>query len=136
MDGHIKIVAILHIVLGSIGLLIGLVASIGIGVAAMITGVAADMPDAAVAVPILSIVGGAVFFLFVLTSLPGLIGGIGLMRNASWARILIVVVSAVGLLNFPIGTIIGAYSLIVLLSPDANKYFDQQNTPPPFPNQY
>lgn len=136
MDGHIKIVAALHIVFGALGLLAGLIVCIALGGAAAITGVAASVSDAAIAVPILGIVGGVIFFILVLTSLPALIGGIGLLRNENWGRILIIIVSVLGLLNFPIGTIVGAYSLIVLLSPDANRYFEQQSTPPPFPNQY
>lgn len=136
MDGHIKIVAVLHIVFGALGLLAGLIVCIALGGAAAITGIAASMSDAAIAVPILGIVGGVIFFILVLTSLPALIGGIGLLRNENWGRILIIIVSVLGLLNFPIGTIVGAYSLIVLLSPDASRYFEQQSTPPPFPNQY
>jgi hypothetical protein len=66
-------------------------------------------------------------FLFIL-SVPGLIGGIGLFLYKSWARILVLIVSALDLLNIPIGTIIGVYSIWVLVQDDAVKLFNPTTT--------
>jgi len=62
-------------------------------------------------------------FLF-LMSIPGIIGGIGLFKYKNWARILVLILSAVDLLNFPLGTALGVYSIWVLVHSDVVKLFD------------
>lgn len=56
-----------------------------------------------------------------LFSLAGLIGGIALLANKNWGRILTLVVSAVSLINIPLGTLLGAYSIWVLMQDDTIK---------------
>jgi hypothetical protein len=46
----------------------------------------------------------------------GLIGGIGLLTRAPWARTLTLVAGFIELLNVPIGTALGVYTIWVLLS--------------------
>lgn len=54
----------------------------------------------------------------------GLVGGIGLLSYQPWARIMVIVVAAIGCLNIPIGTLKGVYSLWVLLQDDTIKLFE------------
>jgi hypothetical protein len=75
------------------------------------------------ATAILSVVGASVGILMMVLALPGLLAGYGLLTGKSWGRILAIVVGVLGLLNFPIGTLIGAYTLWVLLQEDAAPYF-------------
>ncbi len=63
-----------------------------------------------------------------LLSVPGLIAGAGMLARKSWGRILGIVVSAFSVLNFPVGTLIGAYGLFVLMQEAATTYFA---SPPP-----
>ena len=56
----------------------------------------------------------------------GLVGGIGLLSYKSWARILIIIIAALGCLNIPIGTLIGVYSIWVLMQDDTIKLFDKE----------
>jgi O-antigen/teichoic acid export membrane protein len=56
----------------------------------------------------------------------GLVGGIGLFSYQSWARYLVIVVSALGCLNIPIGTLKGVYALWVLLQDDTIKLFEKK----------
>jgi hypothetical protein len=49
-------------------------------------------------------------------SAVGLVGGIGLLSRAPWARTLTLVAGFIELLNVPIGTALGIYTLWVLLS--------------------
>ena len=56
----------------------------------------------------------------------GLVGGIGLMSYKPWARYLVMVVSALGCLNIPFGTIKGVYALWVLLQDETIKLFNKQ----------
>lgn len=54
----------------------------------------------------------------------GLVGGIGLLAYKTWARYLVIVVSALGCLNIPFGTIKGVYALWVLLQDETIKLFN------------
>jgi hypothetical protein len=73
---------------------------------------------------ILAIVGICVGAFMVLLALPGLLAGIGLLRRKNWGRILAIIVSFPNLLNFPLGTIVGGYSLWVLFQEVAPAYFE------------
>ena len=75
------------------------------------------------AIWILPLVGTTVGLLMAALSLPGLLAGYGLLTRKSWARVLAIVVGILGLLNFPLGTAIGLYTLWVLTQPAATEYF-------------
>ena len=75
------------------------------------------------AMAITSIVGSAVaMFLFVISA-PGIIGGYGILKKYSWARVLVLILGALNLLNFPFGTVLGVYTFWVLLNEDIAKEF-------------
>lgn len=122
MAGHVKFLGILHIVFGACGALaaLALLALFG-GLAGLVAMASGDAP--LVAVPILGGIGILVFGFFAAISFPGLIAGIGLLGYRNWARILTLVLSALQLLNFPFGTILGIYGLWVLLSGGAEALF-------------
>ena len=73
--------------------------------------------------PIVGLIGGILVMLVFTLSLPDIIAGIGLLKHRPWARILMIVVSVLNLINIPFGTLLGIYGLWVLLS---------QNTAPLF----
>ena len=56
-------------------------------------------------------------------SLLGIVGGIGVLAYKPWARILVIVVSALGCLNIPIGTLKGVYAIWVLMQDETIKLF-------------
>jgi hypothetical protein len=56
----------------------------------------------------------------------GLVGGIGLMSYKSWARYLVIVVSALGCLNIPFGTLKGIYAIWVLMQDETIKLFNKE----------
>jgi hypothetical protein len=117
MENHIKAVGILSIGLSALAILIGgfvffLLAGIGIAV---------HEEEASIILPTIGIVVG-VFFLLI--SIPGIIGGLGVLKQKEWARILVLIISALHLLNFPIGTAIGAYSIWVLVQPETIRIFN------------
>lgn len=123
MQTHIKVLAILFIVLSGFGLLAALGMMAVFGGAAGIVGAAADSPDAALAVPIIGLVGMGVVIFLLVVSLPGLIAGFGLLTLKPWARIFAIVVSALHLIHIPFGTILGAYGLWVLLNKETEQLF-------------
>jgi hypothetical protein len=59
-------------------------------------------------------------------ALIGLIGGIGLLSYKQWGRIMTIIVSALGCFNIPIGTLIGAYSIWVLMQDETVKMFQTE----------
>ncbi len=117
---HIPIVAWIQIVGHAIFLVIGCF----IFVLLTSVGVTVRDPEAS---GILFIVATGVAGLLGLLAIPGLIAGLGLLAHQSWARILAIVVAILGLLNFPVGTLIGLYTLFVLLQEAATPYFTRQN---------
>jgi len=89
----------------------------------LLTGIGLALPDP-VARSILPVIGPAIGLLLAALALPGLAAGYGLLTRKPWARVLAIVVGILGLLNFPIGTAIGLYSLWVLFPSRAANYFD------------
>jgi hypothetical protein len=57
-----------------------------------------------------AILGG----LMLVLSVPGIVAGIGLLRRASWSRVMALVLSAFELVLFPIGTVLATYTVFVL----------------------
>jgi hypothetical protein len=129
MEQHIKILGVLNVVLGAMGALGGIMILIIFGGAYGIVGtVAHHEPEALIALPIIAIIGIAISILLLLLSAPAIITGIGLILFQSWARIPGIIISALHLLNFPIGTALGIYGLWVLLSPESMRCFSTIQT--------
>ncbi len=116
MDQHFKIVAVLQIVYGAFFLAIGLIIFVIVAGAGALSG---DRNAMLVTGTVGLIIGG----LFVIFSIPSIIGGIGVLKRREWGRIVTIILSFIHLLNFPIGTIVGAYSIWALLSEPAKAYF-------------
>ena len=130
MDTHVKVLGVLHIAMGALGLIGALLLILVFGGVAGIVAADGD-PDAAVVLPIIGLTGTAVVFLIVALSLPGVIIGIGLMQFRSWARIGGLVLSILDLIWIPFGTILGVYGLWVLLSKDTERAFSRSSMMPP-----
>ncbi len=124
MDNHITAVGALSIGLSILGILIGAFVFV------LLAGVGFMAHDEE-ATPILAVVGLAIGVFFCLLSIPGIIGGIGLLKRKEWARILVLITSALHLLNVPIGTAIGAYSICVLVQQETIRIFNPILPPPP-----
>lgn len=115
---HVPIVGWLLIVSNALFLLIGAL------VLALLVGIGLAIPEPEVNV-VLPIVGLAVGLFLAALGIPGIVAGAGLLARKSWARILAIVVAIFSLANVPIGTVIGAYVLWVLLQAAAPDYFGQ-----------
>jgi len=128
MRDHVKILGVLNIVMGCLGALAGIVVLFVFGGLAGLAGASAGPwahdNDAAAAVPILAVIGVCIaIFLFVL-GLPSIIGGWGLLNFKPWARVLMIVISALHLFHIPIGTALGIYGLWVLLHDETRRLFE------------
>src|SRR5437867_8017787 len=130
MKQHVHILAILNLVWGSLGVLAALIILLVFGGAVGIIGmVSHHEPDARIALPLVGLAGTVIFFVLMLTSLPSIVAGIGLLRLAPWSRILTIVVSALHLLSFPFGTALGIYGLWILFSNETLLLFEPAQKP-------
>ena len=125
MKDHVRILGILHVVYGMLGILGGIIVMVIFGGLAGLVNIADKSGDAKVAIPILGGIGAFVFLLLLALSLPGIIAGFGLLELRPWARILTIVLSALELMSVPLGTVLGVYGLWVLLSPGGEQLFRQ-----------
>lgn len=83
------------------------------GIAGVIGVTGEGDPAARAAIPILGLVGGVVFVVVLVLSIPGVVAGIGLLQYREWARILTIVLSALDLVTVPFGRALGIYGLWV-----------------------
>jgi hypothetical protein len=126
MEKHVNILAIIYIVyaiMGLIGASVILIIFVGSG---LITGLHAGEEDAALFVAVFGLIIGGIVLL---TSIPSLIAGIGLLRYKSWARILAAILAILNLPVIPIGTGIGIYGLWILFNDETIRLFDRGKQP-------
>jgi hypothetical protein len=114
MAQHVKILGVLHIVFGALGVFAAMVVLLVFGGISALVGMSDRTSD--VPAPILGVIGGFVFILLLVLSLPGLVIGIGLVQFRPWARVAGIILSALDLFNVPFGTALGIYGLWVLLN--------------------
>lgn len=115
---HVTILGWLYVISNAVLLLIGAF------VFTFLSGIGAVVDDPQ-AFAVLSIVGTTVGILLGALALPGIAAGVGLLRGKEWGRILGVVVAIIGLINVPLGTLIGFYALWVLLQRESARYFEK-----------
>ncbi len=95
---------------------------VGLFVWALLSGLGVVSRDAE-AVAVLGIVGTSVALLLAALSVPGLVAGLALLARKAWGRYLALAVAGLGLLNVPLGTLIGIYAIWVLLQDAASEHF-------------
>jgi hypothetical protein len=81
---HIKVLGVLFIALSAIGLCAAIFFLFFMGAAAMSVHAGANPHDAAVALPLIGVIGSALFVFILLLSLPGVVVGIGLLKFSPW----------------------------------------------------
>ena len=84
-------------------------------------------PDAASVAALLGTIGGIAALVIAIFSVPALIGGIGLLKYKEWARVLIIVMSAINLIHFPLGTALGIYGIWALTKDETRDLFRAQS---------
>jgi hypothetical protein len=119
MERHINILAALHIGLSILGLILGITLF-------TLFNIMGDFIGDQQVEFILSVVARVMIGFIFLISIPGLIAGIGLLKRKEWARILTLIISVIGLFNFPLGTALGIYSIWALVHPEIVQHFKFQ----------
>jgi hypothetical protein len=116
-EEHVNLVAILHIAWGVLLLIASGVVMILLGAG----GLLAEHEETAY------IIAGIATFasgLLVVTAAAGIIGAWGLLRRRPWARLTVMVMSAIWLIKIPVGTALGIYSFYALTRTDVVALFE------------
>jgi hypothetical protein len=116
VDQHIKILSVLFMILGVLGVLTA-IGFFFLGAGAVATILSQDQgSDAQVGA---AWAGGCMTFIATLVgilSIPSFIAGWGLSKRKGWSRILTIILAVLSLPSFPIGTAIGIYALVIMLN--------------------
>jgi hypothetical protein len=120
MEKHITFVGALQIAYNAFGILAAMFVFLFVVGGGLIGGLASDDE---IVIPITFFLGTAIAMWLVVISVPGIVGGIGVLRHQSWARYLVLVLSILDLFSVPIGTAIGAYSIWALVQDETAKLF-------------
>jgi len=116
MQKHVTVVGAVHIGYAAWGVLWAVIIFIVLASIGPITG-----DETAKA--ILTTVGCMIPGLLAALAIPGIIGGIGVLKLKLWARYLVLVLSVLALFSIPIGTAIGVYSIWVLIQDETAELF-------------
>jgi hypothetical protein len=119
---HVKIIAILNIVAGVLGILCALGVLLFFGGLAAVAGADHD-PNAPVGVAVLGSVGVFAAIAIGVMAVPSILAGWGLLKFRRWAQVLGIILSVLSLPGIPLGTALGIYGLWVLLNKDTKPLF-------------
>jgi hypothetical protein len=120
MEKHVTLVGALHIGYSAFQILGALIAFTFIVGGGLLGGF---LSEDEIVIPITIFVGTTIAVFLLLVSVPGIIGGVGLLRHKSWARYMVLVLSVLALINIPIGIAIGVYSIWALVQDETAKLF-------------
>jgi hypothetical protein len=121
-QNHITLLGVLHIARGAFVLLVGVL------LFAILTGIGA-ISDDSTALGVLGFIGTALMLLLTALAVPSVLAGIGILLRREWGRILALVVGILSLIDIPIGTAVGVYSIWVLMNDETRALFS--DTPAP-----
>lgn len=116
MEKYVQLLGVLYIVFSALGLLAAIIVFVAVVGGGLLSG------DSE-AISITMIVGTAVGGFVALLSVPGVIGGIGLLKRKYWAKVLVLILGILNLPGIPIGTALGVYTIWVLMNEETNPVF-------------
>jgi len=124
MKKQVQVVAILRIVLSSLGLVAAIV------VLAVMNFAKGFVDNDEIARTVLTFIGTFIPAILGLISVAGIAAGVGLLSFKSWARILTIIISVLSCFNIPVGTLVGVYSIWVLMQTETVKLFENSSSAP------
>lgn len=112
MQNHIRLLGILFIIWGIVSIVFGLLLfALFLG-----GGILTRNEDAFAILTLIGLVAGS---FCVLTGIPEIVGGWGLLNHKRWARIVVLIMAVFNVINPPLGTALGVYAFWVLFNPEA-----------------
>ena len=122
MATHVKIIAVLFFIAGAMMLLGAMFSSLLAGALAGLIGSTGE-EGSGFAAAALSLGGLALTITLIVFAIPSLLCGWGLLTFKKWARVLAIILGAIGLLKFPVGTLFGVYVLVIMFRKDTEALF-------------
>lgn len=122
MQKHVDLLGVLYVLCGAVGLLVG------VALLALALGAASLTADAAgrevLAASITALAFAALAALSLAWGVANVLAGSALRRHRPWGRLVALVMGVLNLFLLPIGTVLGAYSLWVLLNERTRPLFE------------
>ncbi len=115
MDRHVRILGILNMLYGIVGAIASVVILIRFG---GFNGVYAAFNE-----DIVGLIAVILVAFQLLIAAPCVLAGYFVRLLQDWARVMLIIVSAINVLNVPFGTVIGAYGLWTLMTPETDPLF-------------
>ncbi len=129
MTQHVKVLSILYLILGVLGLLASAITLLAIAGGGLIGTISSgELAPALITGAIGTAIAGFIFII----SIPNIICGWAMLKYKPWGRVLGVILSLLNLVNFPIGTLLGIYGLWVLTNDETAQLFRRQARAPAF----
>lgn len=119
---HVKIIGVLYLLAGVLMLVGALFSSVLASVLASFIGASGE-EGAGLAAALVGLGGVALMVTLVFFAVPCFICGWGLLKFRGWARVLAIILGAIALLKFPVGTLFGVYVLVVMFRKDGEALF-------------
>ena len=117
MDKHVTLAGAFNLALGILGIL-GVI--VGSAMMATLVGYIEEPEGAAIAVLAVSLG----FSYLAISSVAQIIFAVGLLKRRSWSRVPMIIVSAVKLLDIPLGTALGIYTIWVMIQDETKTILD------------
>ncbi len=117
IDVHKKILGIAHIAYGSLSLILLLI--LNIFFQTFWPFILDEIRASGETLPVMlfqfmtDFIGLLVWFIILLIAVPSIVGGIGLVSKKSWALKTLMVPGCLSILSFPVGTVLGIYTIWV-----------------------
>jgi hypothetical protein len=127
MQTHVKVLAILFIIVGAMGVVGALLSSMILSVLAGFVGRSGE-EGAVIGSTFLGLSGVLLAVVMLLMAVPSILCGWGMLKLRPWARILGIILSAISLIRFPFLTLLGIYGLWVLFRKDTEALFASSPT--------
>jgi len=116
MKKHVTILGALYIACGCMQVLIALIFFL-----LLVGGGILSCDEEAIAIT--SAIGSAIASFLILLAAPDIIGGIGLLKERRWSRILVLILGCLNLFSIPFGTALGVYTIWVLMDDETIELF-------------
>ena len=129
MNKHISLLGLLHLIMGAMGVMALAFVSV-----ILLFGFSVISPAGAETSLLYGVVGMIILVIALVSSVPDLLVGYGLIKRRSWARVFTIVLSVINLFAFPFGTMLGAYGLWVMFQPGVAEEFASNPRPFVTPN--
>jgi len=124
MNKHVKIVGLLHLIMGAMGLV-----ALGFIFILVVLGFSLAEFDGAEGHVLFGVLSTLLIVITMVSTVPDLIVGYGLIKRCSWARTATIILSVINLFAFPFGTALGVYGLWVMFQAGAVEQFRKSPSP-------